>query len=662
MPPVNKAPRGDHEVVPEAHSQVAGRTHDLSSRQRPMCRVSNAGRSPVAPDEAMRAILRGKPYLTGSYVEEKGRFNLFINQANLHLEVLVAFIDTGQKPVVNDDKDERLKKSLFHLQGDYDPDAFNPEVFHLSADWKRDNQVGKLLVDHADGERLRIVIDEDVKPLDHRIHDANGTTVVRVDDRPALFERLLAHDLVPAKFRTYHWWALTPQQERFLASDFVFATRDTVDTNLGLKELSLLEAVDHYYTQSREVAAHVRADVNERNAEAIDGVLLELQSKAYAHIHVAHFDSLFQVVRFHLSTKKVKPAPDASARPLPELLQEIANDNRTARLKNFAAFGFHPKKVECAFEVSYSVMGTSVDLGLGVGGWAGTITLTQTKGTGWPEGPHTFPIAFLTGSAGFSVGYSAAKSGSGTAESSHRWLPEHLPGPCSGSDFSASAGVGVGVDAGVGYLAIDGTRSAGSPTSPLVCVFSPAAWKKYSDAISGGTLGAGLETGFIKGKIYPPGKKVTPKDAADLLPSSHAVNYTRYVKQKTTIHYCTNDAQLSQEARDLLDIVAALELPAFTTGGSKLRIIGYADRVGTPEANKELAVARALNVETYLRDSLVRLEDRGDLDIKFSAQGEGEIERGEDGVENPKFRRTDLFLNGQIILMLEGVPDGVPAE
>lgn len=112
----------------------------------------------------------------------------------------------------------------------------------------------------------------------------------------------------------------------------------------------------------------------------------------------------------------------------------------------------------------------------------------------------------------------------------------------------------------------------------------------------------------------------------------------------------------------MLDMLAALELASFTTGGSKLQIHGWADRVGTPEANNELAAARAVNVETYLRDILVRISDRGELDVRIDATGGGEIERGPDEVDNPAYRRTNISLNGQLVLVLEGVPDGVPSD
>ena len=78
--PINDSPRSGFEVAPESSSQVASRRHDLSTRQRPMCRVSNGARLPASPDVGLQAVLRSFPYLTGTYVEEEGRYHLFINR------------------------------------------------------------------------------------------------------------------------------------------------------------------------------------------------------------------------------------------------------------------------------------------------------------------------------------------------------------------------------------------------------------------------------------------------------------------------------------------------------------------------------------------------------------------------------------------------------
>lgn len=669
--PINDSPRSGFEVAPESSSQVASRRHDLSTRQRPMCRVSNGARLPASPDVGLQAVLRSFPYLTGTYVEEEGRYHLFINQANLHLEVMVAVMDHGVKPKVTEKKDGRIKESLFHLQGDVveddvDPDPDSGTFFTLTTNWDTTDFVGRLVVQDAEGARLKLKLDPGLS-APKKLRDLSGTTVVRVNDRPVLFERALLHDTVPAKLRTWHWWPLTPQQARFLASDFLFTLEDTVETNLGRRRATLLELVDHYHEQGRQVAPHVRAGVNQTNAEAIDELLGEVVSQAYTRrpeqggIHEAHFDALFTVVRFHLGTKKVKPAPDATARPLTDLLQEIANANPSARVPNLERFGFIANDVQCSFKVSYSAVGGSGDLGVGVGAWAGTITFTPIEAQGWAKAV-TYPFAFASLSAGLSVGVSGAKSGNGHAASAGVWLPEHIPGPCSGSDVSGSAGLGVGTEVGLSFVYAQGTEASGSPRSPLVCTFSPLDWETWRDAVSTGTLGAGIESTWMRGKIFPPGTALTPKDTTALLPRTKEVNYTSYLRRKSTIHYCTNDAQLRPEARQMLDMLAALELAAFTTGGSELKIRGWADRVGTPEANAELAAARAFNVETYLRDILVRLSDRGALDIRMDARGGGELERGPDEVENPAYRRTNLSLNGQLVLVLEGVPDGVPAE
>lgn len=672
--PVNDSPRSGFEVTPEIGSQVASRKHDLSTRQRPMCRVSNGARLPASPDAGLQAILRSQPYLTGTYVEEEGRYHLFVNQANLHLEVMVAIMDHGITPKVTEKKDGRIKESLFHLQGDLVEDDFDTDPdavtsFVLTTSWDLEHFVGRLVVLEPDGARLRLKLDPALD-ASKKLKALSGTNLRRVSDRPVLFERALLHDTVPTKLRTWHWWPLTPQQSRFLASDFVFTTKDEVHTNLGRRTMNLLELVDHYYEQERQAPRHLVHDVNHKNAEAIDELLGEVISEAYARtpqrggIHEAHFDVLYAMVRFHLGAKEVKPAPDASARPLTDLLQEIANANGRARLTRLEKFGFASDDAQCRFKVSYDVVGGSAELGVGWGAWLGTITFTPLEGAGWDK-PVTYELALASMTVGLGAGASAVKTGTGSAVSGNVWRPEHIPGPVSGADTSSSAGGGVvGAEIGLGFLRVEGVPSKGSPRTPLMCNFSPLDWEKWTEVFnSGGTLGYSIiETTWTKGKISPLGAGLTRKDATALLPKMSDVNYTSYLKRKTSIHYCTNDAQLRPDARRMLDMLAALELAAFSAGGSRLRIGGWADRVGTPEANEELARARALNVETYLRDILVRLSDRGALDIAISAAPGGEIKKGPDEVENPAYRRTDLWLDGKLLLVLEGVPDGVPAE
>jgi outer membrane protein OmpA-like peptidoglycan-associated protein len=158
------------------------------------------------------------------------------------------------------------------------------------------------------------------------------------------------------------------------------------------------------------------------------------------------------------------------------------------------------------------------------------------------------------------------------------------------------------------------------------------------------------------------GKKPSVEDAAAYLPKLSTAEYTRILNTKKKIHFCTNDAQLTEDAKRFIEVMAALELPALEVPDATFKIAGYTDRQGTPESNTELALARASNVRTYLEDILAPLEKRSRFEARIVARGPGEIEIGPDDADNPSFRRVQVVLDGKLLLSLEGVPDGLIAK
>jgi len=662
--PVNETPRTGHEVVPENHSQTPFRSHPRSTPQRPACRVSNAGRKQVDPDKALQEELRKIPYLTGRYVEAHGRYNLFINQAGKHIECLLALIVTGLSPKVGKFNDERIEKAVARFSGDWDDAS---DSFDLYAGFDPDDRLGVLGTEDDKGKELRLVFFEDAAPP--VLSPIVNTTASKTDDQPALFERYLAPDIVPSVFRTYHWFALTPQQVKFLESDFVADLRDDFNTNLGQKHLGIEGLVAHYFEQNRKAIPFVRSLINKTNAEAIDAFFLKLKSYAFSRspqdggLHESHFDTLVMVTRFKLSLLSMRPAPDALEDTLDRLIERICNENASMSGKHVREFGFNPTTPKNVIEIEFTVDGGEAKVIFGsAGAWVGTITLKKIKGATFSpkDGRNevTFPLALSSYGVGLEFGVSTFMNGKGTATSAHEWLSEHIPGPCTAEGVSADAAVGAGVGLNLSGMQITGNPAAGAPHFPLAVIFDLP--KNVKDAMTFG-LGASVGVKILRGQILPEGAKPpTQADAAALLPSTSNAEYLKFLNEKKQIHYCTNDAQLTEDAKRFIATVAALELPALQSSAATFEIKGYADREGKAGDNEVLALARAANVGTHLFDLLTVQQDRGLIEAKIKTFGKGEFVHGPDHVSNPNFRRVEMVLNGTMVLVLTGVPDGLP--
>jgi outer membrane protein OmpA-like peptidoglycan-associated protein len=666
---LNTKPRSPYEVVPEAHSDSDLRKHPRSTPQRPACRVAHAGRRQAEPDVAYQRALRGEPYLTGRFVESNGLYNLLINQAGRHIECLLALIVTGRKPKVDEERDERIRESVVRFGGNYDPEQ---DQFELYASFDPEDRVGILGTEGDGDDLLRLVFFEDVAPSG--IGHVVNTTARRLDDRSVLFERYLGLSIVPSVFRTYHWFALTPQQRKLLDSELVFEFRDTFQTNLGARKTGIEGLVEHYFDADRQASSFARSMINKTNAEAIDAFFLKLQGAVFGPtpqeggLHIAHLDSLVFAVRFKLGGRKMRSAPKAPEEPLVDLVSRIANDNPTMQAKALRVFGFDPRKPKNVFEAEFALDGADVDVVVGSGGaWVGTLTLTKTKGKvfradGGGDDPNEqiFPLALATYGFGLGAGVMTHMAGTGRALSHHEWFAHHVPGRCRASGASAEAAVGVGGSLGLSSMLLDGDAAAGAPHVPLKIDFGLP--KSIKDAMTFG-LGASAGAKAMRGRVFAPGSS-QPKlsDAADLFPEPGNAEYLVHLKALRKIHYCTNDAQLTGDAKVFIETMLALELPALESLHTVLEVKGYADREGKASDNDELSIARAANVRTHVLDALTRHTDKGRTKVEVRAVGRGEITRGPDHVKNPAFRRVEIRLGGKLLLLLEGVPDGLRAS
>ena len=72
----------------------------------------------------------------------------------------------------------------------------------------------------------------------------------------------------------------------------------------------------------------------------------------------------------------------------------------------------------------------------------------------------------------------------------------------------------------------------------------------------------------------------------------------------TDLHFCLNKDGLTDEARQVLRRLCARHLPAFSTSGATLMVVGHADTLGGTGYNFDLSKRRADNVVRAIQEIL----------------------------------------------------------
>ena len=152
-----------------------------------------------------------------------------------------------------------------------------------------------------------------------------------------------------------------------------------------------------------------------------------------------------------------------------------------------------------------------------------------------------------------------------------------------------------------------GARRASAPSRRSVLVF----------AASGVWLGAALATG------------------------AHAQSKSKVEPEQFVLYFDFASAKLSAVARPVISQAAGAVRETVAKGNfSHVKVIGYADTVGTPEGQDRLSIRRANTV----RDELVRDGiDPGVIKIEGRGKLEPEVLTG-DQVKNPRNRRVRIVI------------------
>ncbi|HMA95197.1 MAG TPA: hypothetical protein VKP30_21055, partial [Polyangiaceae bacterium] len=278
--------------------------------------------------------------------------------------------------------------------------------------------------------------------------------------------------------------------------------------------------------------------------------------------------------------------------------------------------------------------------GLGGGIFSGTLTvaeLAEQRVTGPIIWKQSYPIwlAQLGVGLGFSVGSLDESEDHQIVVTPFHWRADDFSGIMHLLDFTVGAGPLAG---GVTGLFLRGSGRFPEMTADL------SGWTT--------NFGLNVELSGAVGYVFPAGQT---KPAKYTVPDE--TKYEASVKIEQAVHFPFSWETLTEEARQKIRILAAKELALFRSGQPKLCFVGHADRVDEPEWNKALSHCRAFNAYQALRDAL------GDNyhynpDKEPERYGLGELgatlAKDKDNVQNPNWRRVDIYVNGRLVVQLSG--------
>jgi outer membrane protein OmpA-like peptidoglycan-associated protein len=276
----------------------------------------------------------------------------------------------------------------------------------------------------------------------------------------------------------------------------------------------------------------------------------------------------------------------------------------------------------------------SVKPGLGGGFYGGTLEIREVSGlddrasTIWSA---TYPISIAQLGIGF--GFSFGSNNEETICTPFPWQAHHFEGPIKivelsfgGATFTPGA---------------TGAFFTGDGTFPeLVVDFSGI----------GTNFGAGAGLTMAVGMV---GRSGESRPLPFAIPAETL--YSAPTSSKTVVHFPFGQAGLTSEGRHFLRVLAAKELAVFRSGHARILIESHADRVDSREYNELLTKCRSWNCYQALKDILgSSLHHSTEHRLLGLGETGAEAAGDKDDVQNASWRRSDIYINGRLVVQLRG--------
>lgn len=558
-----------------------------------------------------------QPLITGRYQDVDGSCTIMINQAGTHMECWYALVEPS---------DGTSTKYWAHWGGDLQPGSSDFELYEHSKGERKAVGVlqvsGERLLLHARGELVRLELMTSRPTLSEgAIRSMPGSD----EDRSFL----LHCERFPLT-RQYIQWLngrlvekLAPLLERYFAVEMT-------GTRIGdrVERLALAKRIDQHVEDTFSTKVGSGWNPSDVSLAQLYGRFI-IRSQAWSW--------------------------KGDIRPIEEWLRLVAQRCSIDRLVGtqgeivlrslYVHLKVRASKNLFNYEVELVVGGASVDIGLGLSFWMGRITIkkfpyVQNADGKWVNGPLSwsqgYPLYIAGGSLGYSVGFSVALESSGSGISEIEYQPEELVGSFYTYDVNLTA---VAWAVGPSIMVIRGDTIS----LPSLVINMSGVTTKYG-------LAGGGEGGATVGVIGDVDTKTVRSDSLQM-----DFHYSD-MEGATACHFRLGDSFLTDEGREHVRRVAALELALFGSEYSVLKIDGHADRIDERERNIELSQFRARNTLQALRDVLgsqFRIREEN-IVIRGLGEHEAEAEGQPDGKGDPVKRRVDVRIEGRVILSLLG--------
>jgi len=321
------------------------------------------------------------------------------------------------------------------------------------------------------------------------------------------------------------------------------------------------------------------------------------------------------------------------------------------------------------YKIDVSVSGLGVGYFIKGGYYRGSITITckqweelNVKNVdGSPEANLKIHFGELGG--GFVESLNFGQSFSGVAETDVLWMPADFVGLISIMKADAEVGANItkirnklGISAGIGgtigLMEIIG--DSGLPPlnfgvyslSGVVGGVEPTPQKERESKI-----GVEVTASVVIGSIWKDGDLPVPKDVIKY-GNEETVLQTAY-KGDGRAHFKHDSALLTPAAENLIRKLCANEMFLLSSPKTVITIKGYTDMSGKDDYNKVLSENRAFNVKQKIIDVCgAKIKARFEKPL-----GLGEGPANKDPAKkyyDPRYRRVDIYINGQIVLSLTG--------